>query len=263
MTGSEYETEYKDFFAKYLANIETPYNPDVDKSPLSRIPKPLDREKWIILCIYGLVGCLVSSFLLSLFYDTTNCWLLNWFSNALLSLSLGIAASLLIMAYTNAREKNVAFYSDIMPILESRYENMHKAYSEYALKINRYFYAGKYEECYYAWKANCNTCLVILDFLRYLHSVLPFQPESLTFSLPEIEKAADDLTKTNDLVTKEFFSQNAISKKTAETCFLAANCGSYGLRVIEELIQEFKCNLYGIKYGKTSKYTNILQKRRR
>ena len=54
-------------------------------------------------------------------------WFFNWISNTFLSLSLGVVASLLIMGYTNARERNVAFYSDIIPVLENRHENMHKA----------------------------------------------------------------------------------------------------------------------------------------
>lgn len=207
----------------------------------------------MIVCIIGLVASMAISCLFSWIYEMKGLWFFNWISNAFLSLSLGVVASLLIMVYTNARERNVAFYSDIIPVLENRHENMHKAYFDYALKIDRFYYSHDYEKCYYAWHANCNTCLVILDFLRYLHTVLPFRPKSLTSSLEKIEKAKDNLTEANEKISKEYFAHNTISEETEKICRQASDCGLVCLYEIENLIQELKCNLYGIKYGKASK----------
>lgn len=44
-----------------------------------------------------------------------------------------------------------------------------------------------------------------------------------------------------------------ISEETEKICRQASDCGLVGLYEIEDLIQELRCNLYGIKYGKTSK----------
>lgn len=247
------EAEYEAWFDKYLRDIESLNKTDVGKSPLSRIPKPLNRKAWMIVCIIGLVASMAISCLFSWIYEMKGLWFFNWISNAFLSLSLGVVASLLIMVYTNARERNVAFYSDIIPVLENRHENMHKAYFDYALKIDRFYYSHDYEKCYYAWHANCNTCLVILDFLRYLHTVLPFRPKSLTSSLEKIEKAKDNLTEANEKISKEYFAHNTISEETEKICRQASDCGLVCLYEIENLIQELKCNLYGIKYGKASK----------
>ncbi len=250
------EHEYEVWFDKYLSVVETLDKADVGKSPLSRIPKPLNRKAWIAACAIGLLVCMAISCLLSWAYESSCLWLLSWISNAFLNLSLGIVASLLIMAYTNARERNVAFYSDIIPVLENRHENMHKAYFDYALKIDRFYYSQDYEKCYYAWHANCNTCFVILEFLRYLHAVLPFHPKSLTFSLVEIEKAENNLSEANEKISKDFLGQNIISEETEKICRQASDYGLVGLYEIEDLIQEFKCNLYGIKYGKAARAVN-------
>lgn len=247
------ESEYEAWFDKYLGDIESLNKTDVGKSPLSRIPEPLNRKAWIIIATIDLVGALVASGLIAWLYEITGFWLFNWISNAFLSLSLGIVASLIIMLYTNAKERNISFYSDIIPVLENRRENMRKAYFDYALKIDRFYYSKDYEKCYNAWHANCNTCFVILEFLRYLHTVLPFHPKSLTFSLAEIEKAENNLSEANEKISKEFFDQHMISEETEKICRQASDCGLVGLYEIEGLIQELKCNLYGIKYGKTSK----------
>jgi hypothetical protein len=247
------EVEYEAWFDKYLGNVESLDKVDIDKSPLSRIPKPLKRKKWIIVAVFGLLICLVGSCLLSWVYEITCFWLWNWISNALLSFSLGIVASLLIMIYTNAKERNVAFYSDIIPILEDRCENMRKAYFSCFFKVDRYFSAKDYNKCFDAWHANCNTCFVILDFLRYLHAVLPFQPKSLTASLNDIEKAIDVLSEANQRISREFFDSNEIRRETLDFCRRTTEYGHRGLLIVENMIQEFKCNLYGIKYGKASK----------
>lgn len=247
------ESEYEAWFDKYLSNVETLDKADVGKSPLSRIPKPLNRKAWMIVCIIGLVASMAISCLFSWIYELKFLWFFNWISNAFLSLSLGVVASLLIMMYTNARERNVAFYSDIIPVLENRHENMRKAYNDFYFKIDRYCRNQKYTECYHAWHANCNACFIILEFLRYLHTVLPFHPKSLTFSLEKIENAKESLTEANEKISREFFDQDSISLETVSYCCRTLECGTQCLYDIEDLIQEFKCNLYGIKYGKTSK----------
>lgn len=247
------EAEYEAWFDKYLRDVESLNKTGVEKSPLSRIPKPLNRKAWMIVCVIGLVASMAISCLFSWIYEVKCLWFFNWVSNTFLSLSLGVSASLLIMVYTNAKERNVAFYSDIIPVLEKRHADIQKAYFDYALKIDRFYYSQDYEKCYNAWHANCNTCFVILEFLRYLHAVLPFCPKSLTLSLEEIEKTENNLSEANEKISKEFFAQNTISEETEKICCQTSDCGLVSLYEIADLIQELKCNLYGIKYGKTSK----------
>ena len=83
--------------------------------------------------------------------------------------------------------------------------------------------------------------------------MLPFSPKSLTFSLEKIEKAKNSLSEADEKISREFFDQNIISAETEKVCYQILDCGLAGLYEIEELIQELKCNLYGIKYGKASK----------
>lgn len=246
------EHEYEEWFDKYLGNVESLSKQGIEKSPLSCVPKPLNRMRWICISSIGLILCGGVSCLLAWLYEVFNHWLLNWCSNALLNFCIGIIASLFIMIYTNAKEKNIASYSDIIPILEDRHKNMEKAYFDYAIKIKRYFQSRNYEKCYFAWHATCNSCCVILLFIEYLNSVLPFTHPKLTFSSDEIEKLLANLTEANNLIQKEFFSDGRITNETIDLCTKAANSGMEGLYVIRDIIQELKHNLYGIKYGRVA-----------
>lgn len=64
------------------------------------------------------------------------------------------------------------------------------------------------------------------------------------------------MTGANEKISKEFFAHKTISEETEKICRQASDYGLMGLHEIESLIQELKCNLYGIKYGKASKAVN-------
>lgn len=118
------EHEYEEWFEKYLGDVETLDKQGKEDSPFAYIPKPLRRIRWLVLCIISLVMSAGISLRMAFLYETTHFWLWNWLSNALLSLSIGLVASIFVMIYTNIRDKNIAFYSEIIPCIETRIKSM-------------------------------------------------------------------------------------------------------------------------------------------
>ena len=81
-----------------------------------------------------------------------------------------------------------------------------------------------------------------------------FFPEHLcTPWLSNSQQRQGKVSEADEKISREFFDQNIISAETEKVCYQILDCGLAGLYEIEELIQELKCNLYGIKYGKASK----------
>lgn len=157
------------------------------------------------------------------------------------------------MVYTNIRDRNVVYYSDTIPILQTRYENMRKAYFDCSLKIYRCFYAKEYAGCYHAWIANYAASKTIFDFLRYLIKNLPFHPQSITVSSSDIDGMDDRMYEANCKIQEDFCHHGFISTETFDMCFQVSNYGSQCLDIIKDTIQELKDNLYGIKYGRSTR----------
>lgn len=244
------ESEYELWFDKYLGEVESLDSYTAAESPFANIPKPLNRKGWTALCSLAILCCIGGSCLLAYLYELYGVWVLNWICNVLLSLSIGLIASLILMIYSNTRERNIAFYSDLIPVLEKRHSDMQEAYLGTVLKIQRRYQEHDFEMCYQAWHANSNACYVILGFLRYLHKALPFTPDSLNINAEKIDSFEDEIYKANNQIQTEFFKGKTISSATVDKCIRATDSGGYALSIIEDLINEFRKNLYRIKYGK-------------
>lgn len=245
------DSEYKEWFKENLGDIESLYNADVGSSPFAYVPRPLRRGRWLILCVVGLIFSLGISFGLAFLYEAKNFWFVNWCSNAFLNLAFGLTASLIVLSYTNLRDKNVAFYSDIIPKMETQIDKMRNAYYSYTFKVDREYRKGNYESCYEAWFINLNTCLVILEYLRFLNTVLPSE---LKLALPQeenIRKAEDSLLSANENIQKEFFSREIICEETKIKCIRAAEYGMFALDKLDQLLITIKQSLYGLKYNKS------------
>lgn len=245
------EHEYEEWFDKNLGEIESLDKADINNSPFAYVPRPLRRKRWVIICIAGLSISLCASFILSLLYEIHCLWILNWCSNAFLNLAFGLTASIIILGYTNLRDKNVAFYSDILPKMENQTEKMKHAYREYSLNIDIEYQKKDFKKCYEAWHINSNTCFVILEYLRFLNTVLPPDLKSVLLQEDDIKKAEDQLLSANSIIQHEFFIQNTISEETVKKCTMAANCGMNALWRLDQLVITIKQGLYGLKYNMT------------
>ncbi|MCH5260772.1 MAG: hypothetical protein J1F18_13500 [Lachnospiraceae bacterium] len=249
------EHEYEEWFEENLSEIESLDKADISNSPFAYVPRPLRRKRWLIFGIIGLVISLGTSFGLSLLYETADFWIWNWLSNAFLSLAFGLIASLIILSYTNLRDKNVAFYSDIIPKMEKRIDKMHDAYRAYAFKLDREYRKKDYKSCYEAWHIHSNTCFVIIGYLRFLNTVLSSELKSALPSEDDLQKADDRLLAANQKIQQEFFSQETICEETANECVQATEYGMYALSCLEQLLITIKNSLYGLKYNKNRNKT--------
>ena len=243
------EHEYKEWFSKYLGDIESLNNPDI-QSPLQNCPKPFNAKKWLLINSISLVLTLGVSLFFGYVDAINSYWIYSWISNALLNLSFGLIVSLFILIFTNQRDKNISFYNDIIPLLQQKYKNMHTAYYQYYFKIDRNFHKNDFQECYNAWHINSNTCFVIINFFEYLLKVLPFKPKSFSFNNEQLEEAKNIILEANNHCQEEFFSDKIISQDVLKECIVAVNIGGDLLSILQSFVQELEQILYQIKYNK-------------
>ena len=247
------EHEYEEWFNKYLSEVESLHSDSSTHGVLSFIPRKLHRWRWIAGCLFALIILTVLSVYLACCYELSNFWLLSWISNVLLSFSIGLIASIFLMLYTNACNKNVGFYSVAIPLLEKRLSDMRKAYFDFTFKIQQRYVDGNYQGCYEAWHANSNTCFVILDFLKFLKKEFPYSPKSFYVTNEQLSNAEKNLLEANNKIQREFFNSKTITAETKDFCIRAVDCGMLGLNMLENLILELKLDLYGMQYGKHKK----------
>lgn len=244
------ESEYEEWFHKYLGDVESPFQSEIH-SPLENIPKPFNNKKWTKILLLSFLLSLALSLLLSWENAQYNKWILSWLSEALLNISLGLLVSIFIFAFTNSRDRNIAYYTDIIPLLKKRYEDMKAAYYTHHFKLQIYYQKGDFESYYWAWHAHVNACLTIVGFFEFLLDVLPFKTESFAFNKTDLRDLEDELSTANNNCQNDFFKgQKIITKKTYILCFESENKTFDLLMSLNCFIQEIQQRLYNTKYSK-------------
>ena len=242
------EHEYEQWFEMYLGDVESPYSEYSELSPFKNIPKPLKKKIWLWVLLISLIILILSSLLFSFLYSICNHWYLDWISNALLSFLIGIVSSVLILIYTNSAEKNISFYSDVIPLLEERYSKMSAAYYDCALYPNIRYGENNMQGCFNEWHKLINTCTVILDFIKFLSECSPEYKNRLSIDIDTLNRYSQELSEANEKISKEFYSINEINHNTLEDGLKITYCGSLGLSAIENMIVKMKQELYRNKY---------------
>ncbi len=243
------ENEYEEWFEKYLGNIES-LDKDWQKSPLNNVPKPFNSKKWFWINCAALLFSLFLSLLFSFLFDNNCFWLFQWLANAFLNLSLGLLVGFFIFIFTNQRDSNIMFYTDVIPILKKRYGDMHSAYYQFIFKISRHRQQGNYEKCYEAWHILSNTSFVIIGFFEFLLAKLPFNPQCFNgLNQKHLEKAKDELLASNKQCQEEFFRNKKIEKTTLDRCEKSLDISNYLLSTLKTLIEECEDILFNIKYN--------------
>lgn len=242
------EKEYHEWFNKYLSDVESLSSAKAEESLFVNAPKPTRDTFWKWTIGLSMIAFAVLSALFYWLDKAYDLWVLGWLSGITANFSIGLVASLFLLLYTGNRERNILFYTDALPILEKRIENMHKAYFDYVNHIRPYWQNGEYQECYSAWHCTSNCCFVILNYLLYLEKVLPFRPQSFDFTTEEIEDEKNKISEADNTLQKEFFSKDIISENTVVSCENAATSGFAGLMRLEDLKTELRQNMYRTKY---------------
>lgn len=243
------ESEYELWFEENLSEIESPHDYDI-KSPLSNAPKPIKTHIWVRLISVIFVASLLASIVLAFLYSSCDNWFYTWLSNALLNLSIGLIASLILMYFTEAKSRNITYYTDIIPILKARYSKMHKAYFEYTFKLDTYYFHKEFDKFYDAWHVHSNTCFVILNFFDYLLQVLPFTPKSIKFDREILSKLRSNWLDIHNQLQKNYFGNKKITESDYENSKKLSAQGFKLLNTLEFLINELEQDLFIIKYNK-------------
>ena len=244
------EHDYEEWFQKYLGDVESPLDSIPEESPYTNTPKPFSQRKMIFWCTVLVTLFLLLSFICSYFYERFSFWFLNWISNLSMSFSIGLVASIVLLIFTTIKDRNAAFYSDIIPDLERKYKNMHDAYFQYCNKVSIYFQQERFEDCFDAWHFVSNTSFVILNFLEYLDKILPYRPKCFTFTLSDIEQAELAISDADNQIKKDCSIDFYVSKETLDTCEKAVYPAFTALMILQGLIEEFKQSRYQLQYGK-------------
>lgn len=243
------EHEYEKWFEIYLGNIESPYSDYSQLSPFKNIPKPLKKKKWLWALLISLIILIISSLAFSYFYSNDNHWYYDWISNALLNFLIGIISSVLILIYTNSAEKNISFYSDIIPLLEKRHSKMSSAYYDCVFYPEIRYKENNIQGCFDEWHKLVNTCTVILDFMTFISKCSPEYEKRLNINIDTLNKYSKELSEANEKISKEFYSTNKINYNSLEVGLKITHCGSLGLSSIENMIVKMKQELYRNKYA--------------
>lgn len=244
------EHEYEEWFDKKLGNIESLSKSLEADSPFLYAPTALKRGKWIFVCAISFLGCLFGSWFMAYIYQAINYWIWNWLSNLLLNFSIGLIASIAIMSYTNTRDKTIAFYTDIIPVIEKRINDLRSAYDDYSLKLEIKYQSKNYQDAYEAWHVSSNTCFVILEYIRFLIRMLPAQ---ITDTLPteeQLEKASGRILAANRKIQEEYFESEFFSKETCAECVQVVDWGMFALGSLDQFLTSISGGLYGLKYSK-------------
>lgn len=241
--------EYKEWFAKYLGDVESPHGSDND-SLISNIPRPFKSRNWMIINSLILLITFVGSLFLSWLNSCESKWYYEWGYNALLNISFGLLVSILIFIYTNLRDRNIAYYSDVIPLLKKRYNDMHTAYFQYNFKLERYKQGNKVEEFYDAWHIQSNTGFVIIGFFEYLIGISVFDCKKYNIDTLLLNTLSDQILDANRKIQEEYLHHNTISEKTYEICIEAMMPSFSLLMVLNEFIGDLENQLFTIKYDK-------------
>ena len=243
------EVEYEKWFEENLGEIESPYDYDI-KSPLSNAPKPFNFHSRIrsisILLLISFLASIIMAFADSIF----NHWFFSWFSNACLNLSIGLIASIILMFFTEDKSRNITFYTDILPILKSRYTKMHNAYFQFTFKIDQYYQQKEWDKYYDAWHVHCNTCFVILGFFQYLLQVLPFTPKAITFDKIYLSELSSSWLNTDHQLQSNYINNAQITESDYKNCKKVSDQGFALLNTLKCVIDDLEQDLYATKYNK-------------
>ena len=243
------EHNYEQWFEMYLGNIESPYSSDFEQSIFKNTPKPLKKKIWLWTMLISLVILIILSLIFSYLYSINNHWYCDWISNALLNFLIGIVSSILILIYTNSAEKNISFYSDIIPLLEERLSKMKAAYYDCVFYPEIKYKEGNMKGCFDEWHKLVNTCTVILNFITFISKCSPEYKKRLNIDIDKLNKYSQDLSEANEKILKEFYATEKIDFNTLEEGLKITHCGNRGLSEIENMILKMKQELYRNKYA--------------
>lgn len=246
-----FENEYEQWFEENLSEVESPLEYEHNSIFLNK-PKKFKSYIWFIINFISILVCLVGSFIL-IYYDNK---IMLWISNLLLSISSGLIASLIILAFTNLREKNISYYEEIIPLLKKRYKKLINSYYYCWPKISIAFQTDNADDYFKYSHYASNTNFVIIGFMEYLIKSFDFNKE-FPYNQQILDKAKDLVLESSELCQKIYyknkFSDTTEFEKVKDLQEKSSEIPFEILLTLESIIEEMENELYNIKFKKKKK----------
>ncbi len=234
--------EYQEWFEEHLGEVES-LNMSGDNSILRHQPKVLKFKWWIFALIAGILVCgLVSYFTYTV---------VPWLSNLLLNLSAGILASLILLIFTNLKDKNINYANDAIPLLEKRMEQFNNALFDHNVDLQISRQRGDIDEYFGFHKLLSNTQCVITGFIEYLNEVSRYKPDYLRECGENKKIFFNTGTEYANLVYKLYNEKDVKLFDKIEKLEMDLYAQSmYMIAVLRNYIEDLNLRHYNIKYSK-------------
>ncbi len=246
-----FEKEYKEWFEEYLSDIESPLDYQHNSILLNK-PKKFKPRKWFVINSCSIVVSMAISFYLLRYTDKVSIW----FSNLFMSISSGLLASLIILAFTNSRDKNITYYEEIIPLLKDRYKKLNYVYHYCWPKLSIAYQTCNVEDYFKYSHYSSNANIVIINFMEYLIKTFNFN-RRFPYNEEKLNVATNKVLEASNLCQKAYYkSEREFKDKFEEIKNLheeASNSPYEILQILECLIEELEQELYKIKYYKKKK----------
>ncbi|MCH1966195.1 hypothetical protein [Paraclostridium sordellii] len=246
-----FEREYKEWFETNLSDIESPLDYE-HKSPLLNKPRRFKAINWIIINFLSIVGCLIISFFLMKYENK----FIIWWSNLFMSISSGLLASLIILLFTNSRDRNIAYYEHIIPLLKDRYRKLNYAYNFCWPKLDIAYQTNNVDDYFKYSHYSANTNIVIIGFMEYIITSFNFSKQ-FPYNQNKLNIASSIVLEASNLCQSEYYKNKLSNKEKFKQIKVlneeSSNVPFEILNILENLIDELEQELYRIKYHKKKK----------
>lgn len=233
----EAEAEYEKWFDEKLGNFESIYSDD-EKTIFDYCPKSFNLKHWLNgLIIFTIIFVILAY----IFYKCE----FDFLFNISLSVSTGLIVNLIFLIITNSKERHINYYSNIVPILQKRRNQLSEAYHECWPQMSIAYQQNDKEKWYKYWYRLVNMSCVAIEFHNFLIKKLPndykynnnFQDSS--DKLTDLNNIAFKLVNTNDKI--DFKELNSEGEKELHVIFTI-------IMQLDSLLEKLQLNLYSKLY---------------
>lgn len=232
----ESEAEYEKWFDEKLGNFEFIYNDE--KTIFDYCPKSFNLKHWLSGLIISTIIFIILAYI---FYKCE----FNFLFNISLSVSTGLIVNLIFLIITNSKERYINYYSNIIPILQKRRNQLSEAYHECWPQMSIAYQQNDKEKWYKYWHRLVNMSCIAIEFHNFLIKKLPndykynnnFQ--DISDKLTDLNNIAFKLVNTNDKI--DFKELNNEGEKELHVIFTI-------IMQLDSLLEKLQLSLYSKLY---------------
>ena len=247
------ENQWKDISHTILADLEEVGFEGTQRFPLeellSRLPRiTLFRD--VLTIVVSIVLCLGGSFLL-MKYDVIP-YLLPversidvWASNLLIGLSTGLLSGLMLMWFSNRRERTVSAYATLIKVMRKRHRSLVLAQEKMQRPYFCYFVRHERDVAFQWLRQHVNFILTVIAHYKFLNRYVGEKAKvDVEGVLAKIDAEIKGLRSRWDI-------DCAMKESDVRKCFSEYYLFEYRLlRFYETWIAHIEVSLYNLKYGK-------------